>query len=259
VRDRAVRGWVQNVFFDESACFPGAFKVDSYRPSDSVSSSLRVLFEDNHVIAVFKPSGLLTQSDATGTLSLWDLTKLWLKEKYQKPGNVFLGLVHRIDKPVSGVVLFAKTSKAASRLSACFRQREISKEYVALVEGKPASMRETLVDFLVWEEGERRARLTSEEAGGKRASLEYRVLTQGPGRTLLAITLHTGRKHQIRAQLAQRGHPILGDLFYGAKPRWEGQGIALASKKIAFPHPISREILCIESPPGAIAWEGNLV
>jgi 23S rRNA pseudouridine1911/1915/1917 synthase len=214
------------------------------------------LYEDNHLIAVFKPVGMLSQSDHTGVPSLWDLTKLWLKEKYDKPGNVFLGLVHRIDKPVAGVVLFAKTSKAASRLSENFRTRQVDKEYLALVEGELPATQEILVDYLIWEEDLRRASVTQDTSEAKKSSLEYRVLRKDPRGSLLAIKLHTGRKHQIRIQFSHRGHPILGDRAYGSTENWEDEGIALAAKRIAFPHPVKEERLSIEVPLGLISWEG---
>jgi 23S rRNA pseudouridine1911/1915/1917 synthase len=208
-----------------------------------------VLYEDNHLVAVFKPPGLLTQSDQTGDISLLEVTKAWLKEKYKKPGNVFLGLVHRLDRPVSGAVIFAKTSKAASRISESFRTRTLKKRYQAIVEGIPKQARGELRHLIDWGENNR-AVLHSVDSNqsGKAASLDYRVMRRGRETSLIAVDLHTGRKHQIRAQLASIGHPILGDHRYGAKLRHQGP-LALICCSLEIAHPTRREeILRIEVP-----------
>jgi len=160
---------------------------------------VKVLYEDNHLIAVFKPAGMLTQGDITGDKCLMDEVSLYLKEKYKKPGNVFLGLLHRLDRPVSGIVLFAKTSKGASRLSEQFRNRTVQKTYHALVLGKPKENKGQLVNFLKKNANE----------NAKRAELDYEVITFSDKYSLLKINLKTGRFHQIRSQLTSLGHPIV--------------------------------------------------
>lgn len=206
---------------------------------------LQVLYEDNHLIAVLKPAGVLTQSDTPGGSSLMTLTKDWLKEKYAKPGNVFLGLLHRLDRGVAGIVLFAKTSKGASRLSEQFRSREVKKIYHATVEGE-APARGRLVHYLSTE-AVPRVRV-SETPGPdlKEAALAYRRLKRGGGESVLEIELETGRKHQIRAQLAHIGHPIVGDAKYGARERRDV--IALVAKRLEFAHPITGERMVLEAP-----------
>lgn len=206
-------------------------------PSSSFSpQDLQVLYEDNHLIGVFKPSGVLTQGDSSGAESLMDVVKAWLKEKHRKPGKVFLGLLHRLDRNVSGVVLFAKTSKGASRLSEQFRSREVRKVYRAWVEGTPPAQAE-LTDYLSAEAVPRVEVRSAPAPGFKKASLSYRKLAADKNTTQLEIELHTGRKHQIRAQLSHFGHPILGDQKYGATlPSKEG-GIALVSFRLEFSHP----------------------
>lgn len=192
-----------------------------------------VLYEDNHLIAVHKPAGLLTQGDASGEASLLELTRAHLRDTYGKPGNVFVGLLHRLDKSVSGVVLFAKTSKGASRLSEQFRQRRVEKRYEALVEGLVAADEGALVDHFVDEDG--RSRVVREPVdGSKRAALAFRVLRRHASVTELSIDLETGRKHQIRLQFATRGHPIVGDARYGARTKAPAGGIALCSTEISF-------------------------
>lgn len=211
-------------------------------------SPLHVLYEDNHCIAVFKPAGLLTQGDRSGDSSLFEQTKAWIKEKYHKPGNVFLGLVHRLDRPVSGVVLFAKTSKCASRLCEAFRLRKIRKEYLAVVEG---CIRGQLKDFLrietplIWSESGI-AIVSYTEVPSKLASLSYRAIKAGKNTTLLEIHLETGRKHQIRAQLSYLGHPIVGDLRYGAST--DSRVLPLICKRLTYEHPTKKNSVVIEAP-----------
>lgn len=209
---------------------------------------LRVLYEDNHLIAVFKPAGVLTQGDASGEPSLMDWVKAWLAERYHKPGNVFLGLVHRLDRVVCGVVLFAKTSKAASRLSQQFRERTVEKHYLACVEGTPSPARGRLAHFIAHTEGSRRVRVSKDtRTDAKSASLRYDTQWRSDTVSVLDVQLETGRKHQIRAQLAHVGHPIVGDRLYGAS-RGDSAEIALCSVSLSFTHPITRAPLTIELP-----------
>jgi 23S rRNA pseudouridine1911/1915/1917 synthase len=195
---------------------------------------LHVLYEDNHLIAVVKPAGVLTQGDVTGEPSLMDHVKDWLRAKYQKPGNVFLGLLHRLDREVAGVILFAKTSKGASRLSAQIRERRMEKIYGALVEGQPP------------DQGELRGTVD-----GKEARLSYRVIARRPPGAILEVNLETGRKHQIRIQLSEAGFPIAGDARYGAKTAFEAGGIALVARRLRFAHATDpgREVV-VELPAG---------
>ena len=210
---------------------------------------LQVLYEDNHLIAVFKPAGLLTQGDSSGDISLMDVTKAWLKDKYGKPGQVFLGLVHRLDRSVSGIVLFGKTSKGASRLSEQFRTRSVQKIYWAVVEGNVSAPRGPLVHYLGGD-GSRGVTVSETEVPGlKKAILNYSVLKTFPSKTLLEVELGTGRKHQIRAQLGFIRHPIVGDAKYGAKTAFSEGAIALVAKRLVFHHPVrAEEQITIELP-----------
>ena len=209
--------------------------------------NLRVLYEDNHLIAVHKPAGLLVQGDISHEISLLDMVKDYIKKQYNKPGDVFLGLVHRLDRPVAGVVVFARTSKSASRLSIQWRQRSITKIYWALVHGKMPRPSGRLTSFLK----KRRQKVTVTERTHKRAqeaALTYRTLFVKGEISLLEINLHTGRKHQIRAQLAAEGCPIVGDLKYGARQRREDGTICLLAKSLTFMHPTRPETIYIEAP-----------
>lgn len=218
-------------------------------------SGVTVLHEDNHVIAVFKPAGLLTQGDASGDPCLLDLTKAYLKAKYDKPGNVFLGLVHRLDRPVAGVVVFGRTSKAASRLSEQIRGRSVDKIYRAWVEGEPSPPQGLLTHHLV--QGEKKVLVFDEpKPGTKPATLEYKRLGAKDGITLLEVRLHTGRKHQIRAQLAAIGTPILGDIKYGATRKDGAPGIGLVAYSLSFDHPTRDERIEVRAPEGALERAG---
>lgn len=181
---------------------------------------LNVLYEDNHLIAVYKPAGMLVQGDESGDSSLMDEVKFFLKQKYNKPGNVFLGLLHRLDRPVAGIVLFAKTSKGASRLSEQFRSRKVKKIYHCLVEGTVPEKSGTLIHFLRKDEKENKVYVTATEVPGSlRAELDYTVVKRYDNKdtSLVQVELKTGRPHQIRVQLSTIGCPIVGDVKYGAK------------------------------------------
>ncbi|MHC1742732.1 MAG: RluA family pseudouridine synthase [Syntrophobacteraceae bacterium] len=214
-----------------------------------------VFYLDNHLLALYKPAGLLVQSDQTGDVSLLELAKDWIKRRFDKPGRVFLGMVHRLDRPVAGVVCFARTSKAAARLSEQFRSGMSRKEYLAIVEGRPRESSAQLIHFLERSEN-RSTRVASSPAPGRQeARLRYSVLDSREGRSLLAIDLETGRRHQIRAQLATIGHPIVGDLRYGAGAPLDRAQIALLARKLTIEHPTRKETLAFETPlPRGWPW-----
>lgn len=196
---------------------------------------LKVLYEDNHLIAVFKPAGVLVQGDKTGDECLMDEVKKYLKEKYKKPGNVFLGLLHRLDRPVSGIILFSKTSKGASRISEQIRNHQLKKEYIALVEGEFKNNTGILKNYLLHDEKTNISRIFDSKKGDAQvAELDYEVLGTRGKKTLLKINLKTGRHHQIRAQLAHIGHPIIGDTKYGAKKALTDRSIALTASGLQF-------------------------
>jgi 23S rRNA pseudouridine1911/1915/1917 synthase len=177
--------------------------------------ALKVLYEDNHLIAVFKPAGVLTQKDKTNVPTLMESVKDYLKLKYNKPGNVFLGLLHRLDQPVSGIVLFAKTSKGASRLSEQFRNRTIKKTYHCLISGKPKSPNGELSDFIEKDRENNRVEVSNRGLAKEKAELSYETEESNGRYSLLKVTIKTGKPHQIRAQLANIGCPIIGDTKYG--------------------------------------------
>jgi 23S rRNA pseudouridine1911/1915/1917 synthase len=206
-----------------------------------------VLYEDNHLLAVYKPSGLLVQGDRTGDVCLLDLGKHWLKERYLKPGKVFLAMVHRLDRPVAGVVLFARTSKAAGRLSRQFRERTVEKQYLAVVRGSVTAGSERLIHHI-----ERQERVSvvvpAPTENSQEARLRYAVLAKDHTNSLLRIVLETGRRHQIRIQLAHMGHPILGDIRYGAGTPLPEQQIALLAHTLSVDHPTRDDRLLLSSP-----------
>ena len=214
----------------------------------------RIIFIDNHLIAVTKPAGLLTQPDRNTDESLIDQTRQWLKEKYNKPNNIFLGLVHRLDRNVSGVVLFARTSKAASRLSKQFREGTPKKHYRAIVLGKLKEEHTTLVHYLRKEKSLRATVFPRETPTAKRSELSYEVINSLENKSLLEVSLSTGRFHQIRAQMAFIGHPIIGDVKYGAPEPLPNQEIALYAHKLVFSHPISNEEITLTAPEPK-TWE----
>ena len=208
----------------------------------------RIIFIDNHLIAVTKPAGLLTQPDRNTDESLMDQTRQWIKEKYNKPNNIFLGLVHRLDRNVSGVVLFARTSKAASRLSKQFREGTPKKHYRAIVLGKLKEEHTTLVHYLRKEKSLRATVFPRETPTAKRSELSYEVINSLENKSLLEVSLSTGRFHQIRAQMAFIGHPIIGDVKYGAPEPLPNQEIALYAYKLVFSHPVSNEEITLTTP-----------
>jgi len=214
----------------------------------------RIIFIDNHLIAVTKPAGLLTQPDRNTDESLIDQTRQWIKEKYNKPNNIFLGLVHRLDRNVSGVVLFARTSKAASRLSKQFREGTPKKLYRAIVLGKLKEEHTTLVHYLRKEKSLRATVFPRETSTAKRSELSYEVINSLENKSLLEVSLSTGRFHQIRAQMAFIGHPIIGDVKYGAPEPLPNQEIALYAHKLVFSHPVSNEEITLTAPEPK-TWE----
>jgi 23S rRNA pseudouridine1911/1915/1917 synthase len=213
-----------------------------------MTPKLAILYEDNHLLGVLKPGGMLTQGDRTGDVTALALAKRYLKEKYKKPGAVFVGLVHRIDRPVSGVLLFARTSKAASRLAKEFHARRVEKTYLAVVHGR---MSEGAGELRSWiERDHKRSRLVPRPtAKAKEAGLHYRVLGCRGGFTLLELRPQTGRHHQIRVQLGGISHPVAGDLKYGAGQALPDKTIALHAARLAVKHPIRDETVTVEAPP----------
>lgn len=218
---------------------------------------MNVVYEDNHIIIVNKSSSEIVQGDKTGDTPLSDMVKEYIKEKYHKPGNVFLGVVHRLDRPVSGLVVFARTSKALTRLNEMFRTKEVKKTYWAIVGKKPEKEEGQLVNYLVRNEKQNKSYAHDREVpGSKKAILNYRLLAEGDRYYLLEIDLQTGRHHQIRCQLAKMGCPIKGDLKYGA-PRSNPDGsISLMSRRVEFIHPVSKENISITAPlPKDRLWQ----
>lgn len=221
-------------------------------------ANIKVLYEDNHIIAVVKPAGLLTQGDKSGEKSLMDEVKQYLKEKYKKPGNVFLGLVHRLDKPVQGIVLFGKTSKGAARLSEQFRNHTIQKTYHAIVIGKPkqekGSIKEQVNKISFFAEGftnktdEELLQEIKKATKTRTAELEYQVIRSNEKFSLVRILPKTGRFHQIRIQMQQMGCPILGDVKYGAKESLPDRNIALAATAIEFREATGEKQIKLEIP-----------
>ncbi|EJU16059.1 RNA pseudouridine synthase [Porphyromonas sp. oral taxon 279 str. F0450] len=217
-----------------------------------------VVYEDNHLLCVSKRPGEIVQGDKTGDEPMSEALKAWLKEKYNKPGNVYLGVIHRLDRPVGGLVLFAKTSKALSRMNELFRTGDVSKRYWAVVTARPPKHSDTLEQYLVRNESQNKSYVARQGAatpGAKLARLSYRLLASGEHYHLLEIELHTGRHHQIRCQLAALGCPIKGDLKYGAPRSNPGGSISLLSRQISFTHPVSKEALTLTAPvPDERLW-----
>src|SRR5574344_871042 len=222
---------------------------------------MQVLYEDNHIIIVNKDSGEIVQGDKTGDTPLSDIVKDYIKVKYQKPGNVFLGVVHRLDRPVSGLVVFARTSKALSRLNEMFRKGEVHKTYWALVQpsGNPLTSK-TFVTATHWltrnEKQNKSYAYDREVPGSKKAVLRYRTIGQTERYQLVEVELLTGRHHQIRCQLSTLGMPIRGDLKYGAKRSNPDGSISLLSHHVEFIHPVSKQKIVLDSPlPKDVLWQ----
>lgn len=210
---------------------------------------MEVLYEDNHLIIVNKTNSELVQVDKSGDDSLEEMLKRFLKEKYKKPGNVFLGVTHRLDRPVSGVVVFAKTSKALSRLNDMFRLGQVHKTYWAIVKNKPNQPEATLEHYLVRNEKLNKSYVfDTERPRSKKAVLHYKTLGRSEHYALLEIDLKTGRHHQIRCQLASMGCPIKGDLKYGYPRSNANGGICLHARRVQFVHPVSKESIDISAP-----------
>ena len=228
---------------------------------------MKVVYEDNHIIIVYKESGEIVQGDKTGDRPLSDLVKAYIKEKYQKPGEVFLGVVHRLDRPVSGLVVFARTSKALTRLNKMFRDGDVHKTYWAIVgRGKGTAKSEqsfddgechTLENWLVRNEQQNKSYAYDHEVpGSKKALLQYRQVAEGDHYRLVEVNLMTGRHHQIRCQLSAIGCPIKGDLKYGARRSNPDGSISLLSHHVSFVHPVSKSLITVESPlPDDNLWQ----
>lgn len=219
---------------------------------------MKVLYEDNHIIVVNKDSGEIVQGDKTGDTPLSETVKEYIKVKYNKPGNVFLGVVHRLDRPVSGVVVFARTSKALSRLNEMFRKGDVHKTYLALTAGRPPKTMDTLTGWLVRNEKQNKSYCYDHEVpGSKKAVLCYKEAGHTDNYTLLEVELKTGRHHQIRCQLASIGCPIKGDLKYGARRSNPDGSISLVSANIAFVHPVSKQPMSFDAIlPDEPLWSG---
>ena len=218
---------------------------------------MEVIYEDNHIIAVNKTCREIVQGDKTGDTPLSDLLKDWLKKKYNKPGNVFVGVTHRLDRPVSGVVIFAKTSKALTRLNEMFRTGAVKKTYWAIVKNRPPKEEDELVNWLVRNEKQNKSyAYDTERPNAKKAVLHYRLLAHSDKYYLLEIDLKTGRHHQIRCQLAKMGCPIKGDLKYGFDRSNPDGGISLHAHSTSFIHPVSKEVIEIIAPvPSDNLWK----
>lgn len=210
---------------------------------------MQILYEDNHLIIVNKAPGEITQGDRTGDTTLVDSIKSYLKEKYAKPGNVFLGVIHRLDRPTSGVVVYAKTSKALERMNTLFRENKVNKIYHAIVKSPIIPGEGTLVHYLRKNEKQNKSYLTSSSSPkGREARLSYRTILISDRYTLLEVHLETGRHHQIRCQLSAIGSPIRGDLKYGSPRSNQDGSISLHARSISFTHPVSKEKIEVQAP-----------
>lgn len=219
---------------------------------------MQVVYEDNHIIIVYKESGEIVQGDKTGDVPLSETVKDYIKTNYHKPGNVFLGVVHRLDRPVSGLVIFARTSKALTRLNAMFKDGDIHKTYWAITKNAPTIPEATLTHWLTRNEKQNKSYAYDREVpNSKKAKLAYRVIGHTDHYNLLEVHLMTGRHHQIRCQLAHMGCPIKGDLKYGAKRSNPDGSISLLSHSVEFVHPVSHELIRLDSPlPDDPLWHG---
>lgn len=219
-------------------------------------ANINVIYEDNHIIAVNKPPGMLVHGDETGDITLLDLTKSYVKEKYKKPGDVFLGVIHRIDRPASGVTIFARTSKGLTRMNNLIKEREMEKNYLAIVQTRPPQLEAKLVDYIYKDEVKNKVHVyNKQKKGAKRAEMSYKTLAEISHYIKLEIDLVTGRSHQIRAQLAKLGCPIVGDRKYGYTKMNEDKSICLHCTRMSFIHPIKKEKITIKSrPPKKGIW-----
>lgn len=222
----------------------------------SNKDNLQILYEDNHIIVVNKRVGDIVQGDKTGDKPLSDIVKEYIKEKYNKPGDVFLGVVHRLDRPTSGIVVFARTSKALTRLNETFKNRETQKTYWAVVKNCPPKEKDTLVHYLTRNSKNNTSKAHSKEVpNSKKSSLSYAIFQKLNNYYALEIDLHTGRHHQIRCQLAAIGSPIKGDLKYGFERSNPDGGIHLHARKLVLQHPVTKEILTfIANTPNEVIW-----
>ena len=223
----------------------------------SNKNNLQVIHEDNHLIVVNKRAGDIVQGDKTGDKPLSEIVKEYIKDKYNKPGEVFLGVVHRLDRPTTGIVVFARTSKALSRMNELFSNRATQKTYWAVVKNKPVKSQDKLVHYIKRNEKNNTSKAhLNEVPDSKLASLEYKIIKELTNYTALEIELHTGRHHQIRAQLAAIGSPIKGDLKYGFDRSNPDGGIHLHARKLCFTHPVSKEAITIIAPtPDDVIWK----
>jgi len=213
-----------------------------------MNSPLQVLYEDNHLLVINKPAGVLVQGDATGDIPLVEIAKQYIGKKYNKPGDVFLGVVHRLDRPVSGVVVFARTSKAPERMNALFRDRQTNKIYWAVVAERPARNEGNLIHWLVKDEKKNKTTAYKTETPiGSRSELNYKVIDSKRGYFLVEVNPITGRPHQIRVQLASMGCPIVGDIKYGSPISSPDGSIALHARQLQFIHPVKKEPILISA------------
>jgi 23S rRNA pseudouridine1911/1915/1917 synthase len=220
------------------------------------TNPFRVIYEDNHLLIVNKAPGILVQGDKTGDIPLVELCKNYIKEKYNKPGAVFLGVVHRLDRPVSGVVVLARTSKSLERMNALFREKETTKTYWAIVNSQPRQESGTLIHWLLKDEQKNRTTtFIKETPGALRSELTYKVISKIDAEYLIEVKPITGRPHQIRVQLASMGCPIKGDVKYGAQHVNEDGSICLHAKRLQFIHPVKHESVTFEAePPESLYW-----
>jgi len=221
--------------------------------------SIQVLYEDNHLIAVNKPARMLVQGDKTGDSTIGDWVKRYIKDRYNKPGDVFLGIIHRLDRPVSGVVIFARTSKALTRMNELFRERSIKKTYWAITQTELPDLEGSLTHFLLKDTTKNKTkaydRLSNRAAKAKKAELDYKLIGKVANHNLYEISLKTGRPHQIRVQLSKMGSPIRGDVKYGAEKGNEDGSIHLHSRSLSFIHPVKKEPVYIEADaPNEQVW-----
>lgn len=222
----------------------------------SVHMNIPILYEDNHLLVIEKPINIPVQEDNSGDKDLLNLLKEDIKIRYEKPGNVYLGLVHRLDRPVGGVMVFAKTSKAASRLSDVIRKDELDRKYLAIVRGIPKKKKATLEHYLYKDTKKNKVyAVAANHKEAKKAVLDYELIGSEEGLSLLSVRLHTGRSHQIRVQLSESGLPLYGDQKYGQQVNRVGQQIALWANVLEFPHPTTKELISIQSaPPKEYPW-----